>query len=508
MNWILNLPSRTQQRPFQKLLWAVAAVALLFRSSTHTAGAGEARWPQFRGAGAAGLASGDFPVHFGPESNLVWKTVVPAGHSSPCIWDDRIFLTGFSNGQLQVLCLQRLTGAVLWSRTLPPGTIERGAQLSNPSTGTPATDGETVFVYFGSFGLAAYDFQGTEKWRKPMPVPITQHGAGTSPVLAGDVLVLNCDQDVDSFIMGVEKATGRTLWRTERSQFRRGFSTPLPYPVEDPRAVIVSGTLRLVAYDVRSGAEDWSVTGLANEMVTSPIAGAGMIFVAGWTPGSGVSRMPAFEALLAQADANQDGQLTRSEAPAGPAKQHFLYIDANKDGFATRAEYGVIASVFDQSRNVALAIRPGGTGDVTGTHVVWKYTRGLPYCSSPILYDNRLFMVKNGGIATCLDAKTGSPFYSEERLDALGDYYSSPVAAGGKICVISHPGVAVVIRAGDHLEVLARNPLGEPVVATPAIADDKLYVRTKAHLFSFGEAMPVGVIHSSPRGPGTSSGGP
>ncbi len=480
--------------------------AFLILASTHASLAGEARWPQFRGVGAAGVAASDFPIHFGPESNVVWKIAAPAGHSSPCIWTERIFLTGFAEGQLQLLCIDRANGAMLWKRTLQPGTIERGAQLSNPSTGTPATDGENVFVYFGSFGLAAFDFHGVEKWRKPLPVPVTQHGAGTSPVLAGDRLILNCDQDTDSFILAVDKRTGQTLWRTERSNYRRGFSTPLPYPVEAPREVIVAGTLRLVAYNLATGAETWSVTGLANEMVTSPIAVAEMIFVAGWTPGSGVSRMQTFDALIEQADANRDGKLTRAEAPVGPAKQHFLYIDANKDGFVTRAEYDVIASVFDQSHNVALAIRSGGKGDVTATHVVWKHTRGLPYCSSPLFYDNKIFLVKNGGLATCLDAKTGTLLYGEERLGALGDYYSSPVAAGGKICVISHPGVAVVLRAGEKLEVLARNPLGEQVVATPAIADGKLYVRGKVHLFAFGEGSVAGATHIG--NGGTSSASP
>ena len=460
----------------------------LLLAAIQVALASEAQWPQFRGVGAAGVAPGDMPVHFGPESNVVWKISVPGGHSSPCIWNDRIFLTGFAEGQLQLLCLDRADGTVLWRRMLPPGTIERGAQLGNPSTGTPATDGKTVFVYFGSFGLAAFDFQGVEKWRKPLPIPVTQHGAGTSPVLAGDRLLLNCDQDVDSFLLAVDKRSGETLWRTERTNFRRGFSTPLPYPVEAPREVIVSGTLRLIAYDLSTGKENWSVTGLANEMVTSPISGSGFIFVAGWTPGSGVSRMPDFGTLLTQADANHDDRLTRNEAPSGPARQHFVYIDANKDGFITRAEYEVIASIFDQSHNVALAVRPGGTGDVTETHVVWKHLRGLPYCSSPLFYDNKIFLVKNGGLATCLDAKTGALLYGEERIGALGDYYSSPVAAGGKLCVISHPGVAAIIRAGEKLEVLARNPLGEQVVATPAIADGTLYVRTKEHLFAFGGA--------------------
>ena len=459
--------------------------------------AGEVRWPQFRGVGASGIGMGSFPVHFGPRSNLVWKTAVPAGHSSPCIWDGRIFSTGFAEGQLQIFCVDRISGEMLWRRSIQPGPIEHGASLGSPATATPVTDGENVFVYFGAFGLAAYDFHGAEKWRKPLPIPITQHGAGTSPVLAGDRLILNSDQDTGSYLIAVDKDTGRTVWRTERTNFRRGSSTPLLYPVEAPREVVVAGTLRLVAYDLRTGAERWSVPGLPNEMVASPIAGDGVIFVAGWTPGAGVSHMPTFDALLEQGDTNHDGRLTRSEAPAGPSKQHFLYIDANKDGVVTRAEYEAIASVFDRSQNVALALRPGGAESAANPQLLWKYNRGLPYCPSPLFYENKIYLVKNGGLATCLDARTGTINYSEERLGALGDYYSSPVAADGKICVISQPGVAVIFQAGGKLEILARNRLEEPVIATPAIADGKLYVRARDHLFAFG-SMAAAKTEGSP----------
>jgi outer membrane protein assembly factor BamB len=319
-----------------------------------------------------------------------------------------------------------------------------------------------------------------------LPVPVTQHGPGTSPVLAGDLLLLNGDQDMGSYLLAVDKRDGRTRWKTERPAFRRGFATPLPWPAEKPEHLIVPGTLRLVAYNLKDGSERWSVRGLPNEMVSSPVAGDGLIFIAGWTHGSGVSRMPDFDQLLAQGDANHDGKLTRAEAPTGPAKQHFVYIDRDKDGLATREEYAVIARIFDESKNVALAIRPDGRGDVTDTHVVWKATRGLPYVPSPLFYEGRIYLVKNGGLASCLDAKTGRISYQEERLGALGDYYASPVAAAGKICVASQPGVVVVYRAGDTLEVLARNPLNEPLLATPAIVDDTLYVRTRSQLYAFG----------------------
>jgi hypothetical protein len=240
-----------------------------------------------------------------------------------------------------------------------------------------------------------------------------------------------------------------------------------------------------VAYDLRDGKERWFVRGLPNEMVASPTAGDGLIFVAGWTHGAGVSRVPPFDELAEAGDRDKDGRLTQAEA-AGPARQHFFYIDADKDGSITRAEYETMAAIFSESKNVCLAIRPGGHGDVTDTHVVWKQTRGLPYVPTPLCYEGRVYLVKNGGLASCFDAQTGRVHYLEERLGALGDYYSSPVAAGGRVCAISQQGVAVVSRSGDALEVLARIPLGEPVLATPAIEGGRLYVRTKSWLYAFG----------------------
>ena len=476
-------------------LVAVAAMATEIGLSAEGAGA---RWPRFRGLDGTGIGSTDFPVHFSPDSNVVWKATVASGHSSPCIWGDRVFLTGFADARLAVVCLDRADGRVLWQRQVEPGRIERGTHWSDPATATPTTDGSHVFVYFGSFGLLAFDFTGAEVWRKPLPVPVTQHGPGTSPVLAGDLLVLNCDQDVGSYLLAVNKRDGRTVWKIDRTNFRRGFATPLPWPAEKPEQVIVPGTLRLVAYNLADGSERWSVRGLPNEMVSSPVAGDGLIFIAGWTSGSGVSRMPDFDKLLTQGDTNNDGKLTRNEAPAGPAKQHFVYIDADKDGLLTRDEYAVIARVFDESKNVALAVRPDGRGDVTDSHVLWRATRGLPYVPSPLYYDGRIYLVKNGGLASCLDARTGKFLYQEERLGALGDYYASPVAAAGKICVASQQGVVVVYRASDTLEVLARNALEEPILATPAIADGHLYVRTKSQLYAFGLAEKLSGHNGNP----------
>lgn len=472
-------------------LWPLASPTLRWLGiagwALSCAASASAAWPQFRGPGGSGISSGgDWPTWFGPQSNLLWRVPVPSGHSSPCIWGQRLFLTGFESNRLVTLALDRRDGRLLWRRELEPVKLERGAPLGSPATATPVTDGQRVAVYFGAFGLACYGLDGAEHWRKPLPPPITQHGAGTSPVLAGHRLMLQCDQDVGSYLLAVDVRTGETLWRTERPGFRRGFATPLLWPAQHPELVVVAGTLRLVAYDVQDGAERWAVRGLPNEMVASPVAGEGLIFVAGWTHGAGLSRMPAFSDLVQAADRDGDGHLTQAEA-TGPARAHFGYIDADKDGLITRAEYEAIAAIFNASQNVCLAVRPGGRGDVTETHVVWKQTRGLPYVPTPLCYQGRLYLVKNGGLASCFEARTGQVHYVEERLGALGDYYASPVAGAGKLCAVSQGGVAVVVEAADTLRVLARNPLGDQVLASPAIVDGTLYIRSKTALWAFAQ---------------------
>jgi outer membrane protein assembly factor BamB len=196
--------------------------------------------------------------------------------------------------------------------------------------------------------------------------------------------------------------------------------------------------------------------------------------------------MPAFEEFARDNDKDKDGKLTKNEIPNGPVRDRFSQMDLNKDNLVTAVEWELMRAMFAKAGNAVLAIRPGGTGDITATHLAWKVTRSLPYVSSPLFYQGRVFTVKNGGLASCYDAKTGKPFYQEERLDAPGDYYASAVAAGGKIFVASQKGVVLVLASGEKLQVLARNDLGEQIMATPALVDGKIYVRTSGHLHAFG----------------------
>ena len=447
-------------------------------------------WPQFRGPSGAGIAAeGKPPIHFGSATNLLWKTELPPGNSSPCIWGDRIVLTTFTEGKLETLCLDRRDGKAIWRQSSPAEKAEPTHRLGNPATPTPATDGERVYVYFGSFGLLAYDFAGKEIWRKQLAPPVVEFGTSASPVLAGDLVILSCDQDLGSYLIAVDRATGKTVWKTDRAEFRRSFATPFVWRHGGDEELIVPGSLWLKSYNLKDGTERWTVRGTSRVACSSPAAGGEMLFSASWNVGGDESdriTMPSFDEFAAEHDTNKDGVLSRDEIPAGPIRDRFSQIDLNKDGVATPEEWKNMAEMFAKAGNALLAIRPGGRGDITTTHVAWKSTRSLPYVSSPLFYEGRVYTMKNGGLASCYDAKTGKVFYQDERVGAPGDYYSSAVAAAGNIYVASQNGVVVVLRAGEQFEVLARNELGEQIMATPAIVDGKIYLRTEKQFFAFG----------------------
>jgi outer membrane protein assembly factor BamB len=459
--------------------------------------ANAADWPQFRGPGSTGVSEeGNPPIHFGPGTNVVWKTALPGGQSSPVIIGERIFVTSHHEGKLQTLCLDRTDGRILWTRDVAPEKVEPAHRIGSPAASTSAADGQRVYSYFGSFGLVCYDHEGAEQWYQRLPIPVVEFGTGTSPILTGDLLILLCDQDEDSYLLAVDKRTGKSVWRTERTEFRRGFSSPIVWRHQHGEEVITTGNLRLVAYDLKSGRENWWVHGLSRVICTSPVATGDLLFVSTWTTGGDAGSrmvMDPFADYAARQDANKDGKITEEEMAKDSFRGRYGQIDVNKDGFITEAEWESMRAIFDRAENSVMAIRPGGKGDVTASHVVWKQQRGLPYVPSPLHYDGRLYLVKNGGMVSCLDARTGEYHYQEERLGVVGDYYASPVAADGRIYAIAQRGMAVVFKTGAPLEVLAKNDLREEVFATPAIAGDVLYVRTTGHLYAFSERKKASV---------------
>jgi outer membrane protein assembly factor BamB len=447
-------------------------------------------WPQFHGPNGSGLADSDHPLptQIGPSDNVLWKVPLPPGHSSPAVHGDRLYLTAAKGQTLLTLGLDRHTGKLLWQAEAPCKELEKVHQIGNLAQPSPATDGDHVVSFFGSAGLFCYDSQGKLLWHQSFPPFKNDFGAGSSPILAGDRVLLSQDHDTDSFLMAFDKRTGRVLWKADRSEFPRGYATPVVWEVESRKQVVVPGTLRAVAYDFETGKEVWTVRGLARICNMTPVVGAdGILYLAAWAPGADAEDkegMAPFAQALRE-DKNGNGMLEPDEVTEDSVKRRFTQIDRDKDGHITRDEYENMRHIFDEARNVVMAIKPGGRGDITQTHVLWTQHRMLPYVPSPLYCKGLLFLVKTGGLLACLDARTGQPT-KHERVFGTSGYYASPVAGDGKVYTVSQRGELSVVTAEPQWRLLHRARFEEDVFATPAIVNGRIYLRTAGHLYCFG----------------------
>jgi outer membrane protein assembly factor BamB len=454
--------------------------------------AAEAWWPQFRGPNCSGVSeTARPPVEFGPGTNQLWKVAVPSGLSSPVVWGDRIFLTAFDAGKLEVHCYARKDGKLLWKRTVPAEKLEEfNSTEGSPAASSCATDGRRVVSYFGSYGLICHDFAGKELWRHPLPVADTAGGFGTgsSPTLAGGLVLLNRDQMKDCSLLAVDLKTGKRVWQTARPDVTQSYGSTIHWKNNGADEVVMSGSLKLKAYDLETGAERWSLAGMPSFTCTTPVVGDGLLFFAGWAPGKGDAAMPIFEQTAATFDKNKDGAITRDEVKGTPIESFFRAQDVNGDGKLTAEDFDMMKAMMSKGENVLVAIRPGGRGELSESNLAWKQTRGLPYVPSPLYYRGRIYLVKDGGMVSCYDAKTGQPAYQQERLDAIGNYYASPVAADGRVIVTSLDGKVTVFAAGgDAPKILHQVDFKERIAATPAPVENQLYLRTATALYAFGK---------------------
>jgi len=420
-------------------------------------------WPSFRGPRASGIADGQFPPlawDATKDQNIRWKTPIPGlAHSCPIVWDDRIYLTTAASGDgkaefrpglygdvdsvnesaehsWRVYCLDKRTGKILWERTAVTGVpkIKRHPKASHANP-TPATDGTHVIASFGSEGLYCYDRQGDLLWQKSLGVLDSgwfydadyQWGFGSSPILYQDLVIVQCDVGKDSFLAAYRVADGHEVWRTPRDELP-SWGTPTIVETPDRIELVTNATRYARGYDPRTGEELWRLGPHSEITVPTPVCGAGLIFI------------------------------TSGYRPIQP-----IY-----------------------------AIRPGATGDIslkegqtTNDSIAWSTKKGGPYMPTPIVYDNYLYTCSNAGVVTCFEAQTGKQIY-KERLGSSGGYTASPVAADGKLYFAGEDGDVRVVRAGPKFELLSVNPLGEPCMATPAISDGMIFIRTQHHLFGIG----------------------
>jgi outer membrane protein assembly factor BamB len=472
----------------------VFACALAACGLTSLAADGPLAWPQFRGPNGSGVADGQKPpVELGPDKNVKWKVAVPSGLSSPIVAGDKLILTAFENDKLYTIAYDRATGKETWRAQAPATAIEPFyKEEGSPAASTPVTDGQRVVAYFGSCGLVCYDLAGQELWKYAMPVAGTagDFGTGTSPILVENKVIVVRDELKNPRIVAVDATTGKLAWETKRRSVT-SYCTPVAWDTPSGKQIAAAGHAQMCGYDLATGEEKWTLSGLPSGCCSSPVVADGTLYFAGWSPGGPDSefQMPAFDAVLKDGDADKDAKISKVESEKTMLKGFFDSNDMNKDGFVSRDEWDNLLKFMTEGKNSAFALKPGGNGNLTESHLLWKQTKGLPYIPSAILYRGQYVMVKDGGIVTALDAQSGKELYMQ-RAVASGSYYASPVAAGGHIYFVQlADGAITVLKAGaKQPELAAENPpLGERVAATPAIADDTLYVRTDKHLYAFSK---------------------
>jgi outer membrane protein assembly factor BamB len=423
-----------------------------------------------------------------PEA-LCWRVPSDFGHSTPILSGGKVFLTTYrpESKQLATVALEAKTGRLLWRNALVPERIEQTHEIGSPATATAACDGKRLFAFFGSAGLFCYDLEGHKIWEQRIGPFRDEYGAGSSPVLFDGKVILNQDHDIDSFLIALDCATGKVVWKTRRPDAVRSYSTPIVWSQDGHQELVVGGALRLESYNPANGERLWWLNGLARIVIPTPVASGPMIYMASWSPGGDPGKRVKFDdwpAALAKWDSNKDGKLSKQEIDNREVLERFYRMDLDQDGYLNQQEWERHAAVFTRAQNAVLAIKPSGSGELPESAVVWKHGRGVPYVATPVLDHGILWMVKDGGIVTKLDATTGR-LLQEERVAGIGNYFASPVAGDGKVYFASESGTVSVVAAEQDWRLVSSRDFHEKIFATPTIADGKLYIRTEQALYCF-----------------------
>lgn len=442
-------------------------------------------WPQFRGINGSGISSSkSLPAKFSFEDKVLWRAKLGDGIGSPVIASGLVFNTAMIGEQtLGVFCHSAETGKQLWKKEFPTGKLPRITPPNSHASSTPAADASRVYVYFSSLGLFALDAKtGAKAWEHKLPVPayLMDWGAGASPIVHEGRVYFCQDDDLASYVAAFDAESGRQLWRSPRNDMLAGYSLPMICAVDGQTDLVVAGSGILKGYDPTTGKERWASHSLLRTIMTSPVVVNDKVYVAVQSYGDR-SRTLKY-ALMQWLDTNQDGKLAREETPK-EFHAKFDLSDKNKDLLLDQDE---IETAFQHPQNLVgggntiQAVRGGGKGDVTKTHVVWDIDNRAPSnLSSPLVFNGRLYVVKSGGFSSCFDAATGKPLWELARLRTYGDYYASPIAADGKVFMAGRNGFIVVLEDGPELKILSKNDMNEEILATPAIADGRIFVRTR-----------------------------
>ncbi len=383
-------------------------------------------WPSWRGPNGDGTSSEtNLPVEWDSNKNVVWKSVVPGtGHSSPIIWEDKLFtLTALAESHEKVLlCYNTLNGELIWQKTVIKSALEDKHNDNSFASGTPATDGKFVFVSVldgDDVIVAAYDFAGTQIWIKRPGKFSSPHGYSCSPVLFEGKVIINGDSKGEAFVAALNQADGKILWKVPHNNPAHSFSTPIFREMAGKKQMIFCGNKEIASYNPADGSRYWYVNGPSEDFCSSPVYN-------------------------------------------------------EKNGLV------LVSSAWPQRH--LLAIKPDGQGDVTTSHVLWQTTKGAYYVPSPVCTDDYLFSTMTNGQVYCIEVATGNTVWTEN----LGKQYSSPVLANGLVYMPNDEGTITVIKPGASFEVIAKNSIGEKMNASPAISNGRIYLRGEQHIYCIG----------------------
>ena len=457
---------------------SAAAAALTFApgiGANTSSGAGVQNWPRFRGPNGSGVSeSRDLPAEFAPIKNLAWRAVVPAGHSSPVVWENRVFLTGYEESRCIVVCLDQNNGRRLWERIIEATRVERKSKPNDAASSTPAVDETGIYTLFSGFGLVAFSHDGKERWRRPLGPFTPPHGMASSLVLAAGTVVVVADQVSDSCIAAFESASGKLKWKTPRPNLVGGYATPVLHGTD----ILTGGPMEMVAYAVDTGERRWSLPKMGVMPIASPICIGDRIYAYN-------DAVPPYEQLTVQmkADRNGDGKISPDEFPDPSFKEAVRAIDrvyGNGDGAVDQEEWdGALKLMRTMNSFVAVDL------DGQQSKERWRTTRMLTDAASPLLYRGLLYLVKNGGLLATVDPESGEILRQDRITGVEGNFFASPVAADGKLFILNESGKLAVLQAGRDWHVLAVNDLAENCYTTPAIIDGVIVVRSEGVLWAF-----------------------
>jgi outer membrane protein assembly factor BamB len=462
-------------------------------------------WTRFRGPNGTGVSNAtNLPVEFGPASHVKWKTSLPPGHSSPVFTNTHIFLTAHSPEKdaykLFVMALDRKTGKELWRHEIERRHKGRLELVNGPASPSPVTDGTNVYFFFQEYGLISYTADGKERWRMPLGPFTMFYGFGASPILEDGLLLLPVDQDLTAYLLAVDARTGKERWRVQRPQVISGYSTPTVWRPKSggPAQILIPESFQLTSYSLESGKQLWFVRGLACEMKSVASIDDDTLYINGWGFGANQAgtQIPTvdFKEGLARLDKDKDGLISRTEMVAHTPSDRmermlkpesgFDAFDGNRDGKLDAKDWEIFRAMLG-AENGLMAIKLGGSGDMTATALKWKYLRPVPQVPSTVLYEGVLYMVNDSGILISFDPATGNVIKQGRLKGAIDKYFASPIAADGKIWLVSQDGTVSVVSAKGDWEVLQVNALDDEVFATPVPADGEMFIRTRSALYSF-----------------------